>query len=366
MNQMRTDLGIIAESADHPNYVRFVRSIISLIATYGSDVCAVHQFFKEVSRQYSPPEEDPQLQVAVILSYGVRLAEGDTQTASRLFYVLLNYFKKGLQLGRLPREVLLLKAAMKDDAVAAFVVKMLSAVLHATLSSVEAYALLDVFCDALWLLWDGSVVATQLSNDIFASLSTLITSLLAWAMTVRGASLCVEHIHVLRKVVWLVNSLHPAIESFSLAGGHLEWWDGLMERLGWFSLLVEGAVDYLSSELDSSGAPSLSPSALFRLLRSAGQDFRVQDATLLGWADAIVKDVERNWVIRGPLWTVPGTCRDATLSQPTHGTMGADWDVQEVVVSLHDQLQIWNQWWKRGRREPGERGDFDFADYTIF
>ncbi|KAF6821361.1 mus7 mms22 family protein [Colletotrichum sojae] len=366
MNQMRADLEITAESADHPNYVRFVRSVVSLIATYGSDICAVHQFFKEVSRHYSPPEEDPQLQVAVILSYGVRLTEGDSQTASRLFYVLLNYFKKGLQLGRLPREVLLLKAAMKDDAVMAFVIRMLSAVLHATLSSVEAYALLDVFCDALWLVWNGSAMPRKLSDDTFASLSILVTSLLAWAMAVRGSSLSTEHMHVFRKVVWLVNNIQPAIESFSLESGGLNWWDELMERLGWFSLLVEGAVDYLGAELDKSEAPSLSPPALFRLLRCAGQDFRIQDATLLGWADAIVQDVERNWVIRGPMWTVPGTCRDATLSQPTHGTVGGDWDIQEVTVGLYDQLQIWNQWWKEVTKEPEERDEFDFEDYTIF
>ncbi|KAH0444620.1 mus7 mms22 family protein [Colletotrichum camelliae] len=370
MQQMRADLQVTAndstnDSTEHSTYVRFVRNIISLITTYGTDICQVPPFFREVSKAYSPPAEDPELQVAKILSYGLKLAEGNTGIASSLFYLLLNNFKKALQLGRLPQQVLLLKTAMQSDAVVAFTLRMLSAVLHATKSSPEAYALLDVFCDALELEWNGSVVARQLNDDVLISMSTLITSMLDWATGLRGTPVSAEHIHVLRKIVWLVNTLQPTFESCSLKQGNVKWWDEVMERLDWFSVLVNGAEEYMDAQLERSQAPTLSPSGLFRRLREA-KNFKIQDAMVLEWSRVIVDDVQRNWVVKGPMWTVPGSTCDNSSTQPTHGTIKLDWDIQELVTSLHDQLRIWSQWWTRGKKESADQGGFDFEDFALF
>ncbi|KAJ3957475.1 hypothetical protein N0V92_005939 [Colletotrichum tropicale] len=338
MQQMRTDLQVTAndstnDSTEHSTYVRFVRNIISLITTYGTDICKVPPFFREVSKAYSPPAEDPELQVAKILSYGLKLAEGNTGIASSLFYLLLNNFKKALQLGRLPQQVLLLKTAMQSDAVVAFTLRMLSAVLHATKSSPEAYALLDVFCDALELEWNGSVVARQLSDDVLTAMSTLITSTLDWATGLRGTPVSAEHIHALRKIVWLVNTLQPTFESYSLKQGEVKWWDEVMERLDWFSVLVNGAEEYLDTQLERSQVPPLSPSGLFRRLREA-KNFKIQDAMVLEWSRVIVDDVQRNWVVKGPVWTIPGSTCDNSSTQPAHGTIKLDWDNQELVITL--------------------------------
>ncbi|KAF9878531.1 mus7 mms22 family protein [Colletotrichum karsti] len=366
MQQMRSDLEITSteSTTEHPNYVRFVRNIISLITTYGADICKVPSFFREVSKTYSPPTEDPELQVARILSYGLKLAEGNSGVASSLFYLLLNNFKKALQLGRLPQEVSLLKTAMKSDAVVAFTLRMLSAVLHATKTSPEAYALLDVFCDALGLVWSGAVITRQTTGNTLTSLSVLITSILDWATSVGGTPLCAEHVHVFRKVIWLINTLQPTVESFSLVTEGMGWWDDVMDRLDRFSLLVEGAQDYLSDAMDDSPTTTISPSALFRRIRGFGS-IKIQDAMVLEWSRVIVDDVQRNWVVKGPVWTVPGSTCDHSSTQPTHGTIKLNWDMQELVDSLHDQLQIWTDWWRRGKKE-NERQGFDFEGYMIF
>ncbi|TEA22725.1 Protein MSP1 [Colletotrichum sidae] len=121
MLQMRADLQVVAsQSPEHPTYVGFVRSIISLITTYGADIRAVHPFFKDVSKVYSPPAEDPQLQAATIQSYGLRLQEGDQRTASTLIHLFLNNFKQALRYGKLPEQVLLLRKAMEIDAIERF------------------------------------------------------------------------------------------------------------------------------------------------------------------------------------------------------------------------------------------------------
>ncbi|GJD02107.1 hypothetical protein ColKHC_10932 [Colletotrichum higginsianum] len=110
MNQMRTDVQAMAtDSSEHPSYVKFVRSIVSLIKAHGTDICPVQKFFLEVSKEYSPPMQDPQLQAAQIQSYGFKLAEGDRRVPSTLFHFFLNNFKGALQRDRLPNEVLLLK-----------------------------------------------------------------------------------------------------------------------------------------------------------------------------------------------------------------------------------------------------------------
>ncbi|OLN80957.1 Protein MSP1-like protein 2 [Colletotrichum chlorophyti] len=261
MNQMRVDLlAMIGNSSEHSSYVKFVRGIISLIKAYGTDICPVHKFFLEVSKEYSPPIEDPHLQAALIQSYGFKLAEGDPRVPSTLFHFFLNNFKGSLQRNRLPHEVFLLRGAFKYDTIVSFVLeKMLPAVLHATLSTPEAYAMLDVFCDALGLTLTASAVARQVSEHSLDCISPLVTTVLAWAKTVKGTSLGAEQIHILRRVIWVFNALQPTLESFSLMPREIRGWDKLMDRLHWFSVLVEGARKYIDGQLVSSEAPTLSP-----------------------------------------------------------------------------------------------------------
>ncbi|WYZ37567.1 hypothetical protein EsH8_II_001073 [Colletotrichum jinshuiense] len=163
MHQMRIDVQTMAiDPLEHPSYVKFVRNIISLIKAHGADICPVQKFFLEVSKEYSPPLQDPHLQAALIQSYGFKLAEGDSRISSTLFHFFLNNFKGALQRDRLPHEVILLKGALKHGAIMSFILgKMVPAVLHATLSSHEAYALLDVLCDALGLSLAAPTIARQ-------------------------------------------------------------------------------------------------------------------------------------------------------------------------------------------------------------
>ncbi|KAK1986012.1 Mus7/MMS22 family protein [Colletotrichum cereale] len=368
MNQMRVDVQIMAaDSAEHPSYVRFIRNIISLIKAHGTDICPVQKFFLEVSKEYSPPMQDPQLQAALIQSYGFKLAEGDPRVPSTLFHFFLNNFKGALQRDRLPHEVLLLKGAMKHDAIMSFVLgKMLPAVLHATLSSHEAYAMLDVLCDALGLALMGPTIARRVSEDSFACIPALITAMLTWATVVKGATLCLEHIHVLRRITWLLNAFQPSIESFSLMPAAVRGWDSVMDRLQWFSLLAEGAHAYLGAEFDKGDVPLMAPSRLFRLLRAHNEGFRVQDTTVLTWSEHIGNDISRNWVTTGPFLTVSGINRGTPSTQSGQGSLRPQWTMQELTTSLYDQLRIWHEWWIRVKGSPKEREAFDYGEDLIF
>lgn len=368
MHQMRIDVQTMAiDPLEHPSYVKFVRNIISLIKAHGADICPVQKFFLEVSKEYSPPLQDPHLQAALIQSYGFKLAEGDSRISSTLFHFFLNNFKGALQRDRLPHEVILLKGALKHGAIMSFILgKMVPAVLHATLSSHEAYALLDVLCDALGLSLAAPTIARQVSEDSLVCIPALLTTLLAWVTAVKGTTLCAEQIHVLRRIIWLLNAFQPSLEAFSLLPREARGWDDLMDRLHWFSILVEGAQDYIGTELNKSDAPSISPLGLFRRLRTLNEDFRVQDTTVLTWSEHLVNDISRNWVTIGPVLTVSGINRGTPSTQSGQGSRRPDWDVQELTASLHDQLRIWNEWWKRVKRAPGDRDVFDYGDCMIF
>ncbi|KAK2003518.1 Mus7/MMS22 family protein [Colletotrichum falcatum] len=368
MSQMRVDVQIMAaDSPEHPSYVRFVREIISLIKAHGADICPVQKFFLEVSKEYSPPMQDPQLQAALIQSYGFKLAEGDPRVPSTLFHFFLNNFKGALQRDRLPHEVLLLKGALKHDAIMSFVLgKMLPAVLHATLSSHEAYAMLDVLCDALGLALTGPAVARRVSEDSFACIPALITAMLAWATVVKGTTLCLEHIHVLRRITWLLNAFQPFIESFSLMPAAVKGWDSVIDSLQWFSLLAEGAHEYLGAELDKGDVPFVAPSRLFRLLRAHSERFRIQDTTVLTWSEHIGADISRNWVTTGPFLTVSGINRGTPSTQSGQGSLRPQWTMQGLTASLYDQLRIWHEWWIRVNGSPKEREMFDCGEDLIF
>ncbi|KAG7047854.1 Mus7/MMS22 family protein [Colletotrichum scovillei] len=281
MNQMRADLQIMAaDESQHPSYVKFVRNIISLIKAHASDICPVQKFFLEVSKEYSPPMQDPQLQAALIQSYGFKLAEGDPRVPSTLFHFLLNNFKGALQRGRLPHEVVLLKGALENDAIMSFILgKMLPAVLHATLSNVEAYAMLDVLCDALGLAIKSSPVPRQVSEDNMGCIAALVITTLAWANALGRSMLSPEHVHVLRRITWLLNAFQPSLEAFSFMATEPRGWDNVMSMLRWFSLLAEGAQEYLENQ----ETPFIASSGLFRRLRTLNEIFTIQDTTVLTW-----------------------------------------------------------------------------------
>lgn len=364
MNQMRADVKVMtADVSQHPSYVKFVRNIISLIKAHGSDICPVQKFFLEVSKEYSPPMQDPQLQAALIQSYGFKLAEGDPRVPSTLFHFLLNNFKGALQRGRLPHEVVLLKGALENDAIMSFVLgKMLPAVLHATLSNVEAYAMLDVLCDALGLAIKLPPVPRQVSEDNLGCIAALVTTTLAWASALGRSMLSPEHVHVLRRITWLLNAFRPSLEAFSFMATEPRGWDNVMAMLHWFSLLAEGAQEYLENQ----ETPFIAASGLFRRLRTLNEIFTIQDTTVLTWSEHIGNDISRNWVTTGPLLTVSAQNRGTPSTRSGIGSLRPNWDMQELTTSLLDQMRNWHEWWTRVKELPADTEEVDFGEDVIF
>ncbi|KAI6782009.1 uncharacterized protein J7T54_003428 [Emericellopsis cladophorae] len=147
MEQMRRDLGSMhGDSSQHRDYIKFVRECIELIKAHGTDICTVDDFFYQISKDYSPSEHDPQLQVAAIVSYGLRLAEGESRAAHELFYFLVNNFKVALMKGDFSKEVDMIAKGMRHPGISRFVVgAMLPAIIQAAFVESRAYPMLDVY-----------------------------------------------------------------------------------------------------------------------------------------------------------------------------------------------------------------------------
>ncbi|KAH6678942.1 Mus7/MMS22 family-domain-containing protein [Plectosphaerella plurivora] len=353
MKQIEVDLGAKALDEDeHILYVGFVRRIIFLFKSYGAGICTIPDFFYQVSREYSPSEQDPQLLVAQIKSYGVRLAERDNRAVPQLFSFLYHNFKQAVLNGRLSREVLMLRKGMKEEAIMAFSLeKMLPAIIQATLSKQDVFIVFDVFCEALCLRLTGSGAPRAISGAIMDSVAHLLWAINSWAESTRSSSpnqLQPEQLHLFRKMMLLLNSLQPTIECFSFLPEGDDSWVDLENGLNGVHQLAETASRYLQCQyIPSSGVVDG-----LGLLSGCVTDICWEKGGIGSLADVLVQDVNKTWLHNANTITFQAPVRLllSTESPPSHGIRKPVWHVDELVWSLEEQLRRWITRWVKCKR----------------
>ncbi|KAG8413721.1 hypothetical protein J3459_015121 [Metarhizium acridum] len=167
MDQIKDDLkNGMQTSNEHDSYVVFIQGVISLVKTYGSDICAVDNYFCQISKEYSPSAEDPQLKVANLKSYGLRLQDGDARIGQSLFHLLFNNAKFSIFNDKFTDEVHMLGKGMSNTGVKTFVVsKMLPSIIHASFEENDAFPLFDIYVEAFALCLSGKTISLELSAD---------------------------------------------------------------------------------------------------------------------------------------------------------------------------------------------------------
>ncbi|KAK4190281.1 Mus7/MMS22 family-domain-containing protein [Podospora australis] len=168
MQNMKQDLSLLRpDTSGHEHYIEFVRHIISTIKSYGVNICIVDSFFTQPSLDYSPPMEDPGLQLASIVAYGVRLSEGDDTAIPQLFHYLYLNFKTAVINGKLEEECRILSKAMRTNKhIMSFMLKfMLPAILKFTEIAHQAWVLLEVYRAALETVLTASTVPKEIIDD---------------------------------------------------------------------------------------------------------------------------------------------------------------------------------------------------------
>lgn len=349
MQSVQNDLRTLASTGQHHEaYVSFVRRVISIIRAHGGDMCKIPDFFYEVSKEYSPPVQDPQLQVASIESYGIRLAENDQRATPQLFFYMYNNFKQALLNGKLGYEVGMLREGMRTDAILGFSLgKMLPAIFRAAATRQTAFVIFDVFCEAIRLRLSQSLSPQSVGENTFSQIPRLLRSILDWAAETHQSGempLKGETLHLFRKMVFLLNLLGPTIEAYSFSMQKPSCWDDLEHCLGSMGELSDGAEAYLDSTTDVVSL-HLSSASLFGGIPQPG-DARLQDSQVSSFATSLVDDIDRNWVVTPHIITVQAPAR----TQSGRGSRRPVWDESLLLSSLRDELLVWNRWrekWKK-------------------
>ncbi|CCU74966.1 hypothetical protein BGHDH14_bgh05354 [Blumeria hordei DH14] len=80
----------------HIKYLAFARSIVTNIRSYASGFRKITEFFIHPSKHYWPNDDDPNLYVAGIVSYSVRLSQLTKRTSFELLYYIYNGWTNAL------------------------------------------------------------------------------------------------------------------------------------------------------------------------------------------------------------------------------------------------------------------------------
>ncbi|KAK2607819.1 hypothetical protein N8I77_006469 [Diaporthe amygdali] len=190
MQQMKSDItSLNLDSEEHQGYMIFIRQIVALIKSHGAEICPVDPFYFQASAEYSPAAEDPQLHSAGIISYGLRLGEGETTAGAQLFYYLYNHFKLSMASSRLDDESKIIEKGMNNDNILGFSLsRMLPVVIWASLTSPDIWPLLGVYTRALRDLLGRPYLSREIPRKCLEHSVALLETILGYLESLKEKS----------------------------------------------------------------------------------------------------------------------------------------------------------------------------------
>ncbi|KAL6853301.1 Mus7/MMS22 family domain-containing protein [Trichoderma novae-zelandiae] len=349
MKQMRNDLSVTYETtSQHRHYVEFVQGIISSIKAHASDLCPIDNFFLQSSREYyHPPIQDPQLQIAGMLSYGIRIEEGDPRAAHELFYLLFNNFKHALRKGNLAPDVRMLREGMRHKSILAFVLgKMLPAILGVSFLDSSSFVLLDVYTEAVRRLLGGPILPRQLDSDDLPHVIVTIRAIVEGLriMRLRSEILTGSQLHILRQALVISNALWPSLLIVNAERpGDLCLID-IASALRQIASFATVAQEYLHdlTEMRSDNSPDAD--LLFQGL-GVSQPL-VFDEHVKCFIVNIKDDIAKTWVFSPERISIQMPTNPKGLTQEDScGVKPPDWVVKDIVCDIYNHIQHWYWQW---------------------
>ncbi|KAF5027043.1 hypothetical protein F66182_851 [Fusarium sp. NRRL 66182] len=352
MQQIKGDLRMMAhDTSEHPDYVEFIRDIIALIRAHGSDVCTVDDYFYQISKEYSPSVQDPQLQVAGMASYGLRLSEGDTKVMHQLFFFLFNNFKLSLKDDKLGDEVALLQKGMENLGIFSFILgKMLPAVIRAAFVESSAFPMVEVYVDALRALLARYVIPRELTENELPHLLDLLRALVGCLdqLGQTNGQLEAEHTYLIIQMLFLSNSLWPSLHGLTMSGTSAGSWSEIVQVFKDLRSCFIRAESYVLDMVDMDDYLPRAEILLAGFERRGTVAPQVENS-INSFTDNIVNDVRRNWINSGTRITIhaPGRGHGFTQTQSGQGTPVPVWEPEALINDLYEELRTWNHWWNR-------------------
>lgn len=386
MQKMKEDLAALRpDPVEHRQFMDFVRRIIALLKSHGVGICVIDSFFTQPTADYSPPMEDPQLHTAGIIAYGVRLGEGDSMAVSQLFYYLFNNFKISLINDKLDEEVKILENAMSNDHVFSFVLsRALPAIIWATSKVYEAWPLFDVYLAAVKSLLTRSILSKEVGEDNLVHISALLSNILTWFRTLRDTSdigLTRIQLHIMTQLMELAAIFQPSLMAYLYsqsgtvdlelqtsymsvgcfaeeANDYLE--EIIYERIRSYGYSPATDVARLDNMTYSEALGSIRVTSLCRGIPDFDwgpvfQSGRELDPQVDSFANEIVRDVRKNWLIGANSISLNAPARGSSMSstQSGPGTRYELLELDKLFGKLRDRLQCWTH--GGVERRPGKR-----------
>lgn len=377
MQQIKTDLkSFNLNSIEHQNYISFVREIVGLIKSHGSDICTIDPFYYQVSAEYSPAKEDPQLHTAGILAYGLKLEEGEITAIPQLFYYLYNHFKSSLAHGQLDAESKIIENGMKDDNILAFVIgRMLPAITRASSHSPDIWPLLGVYSKALQSALSRSALPREIPEACLDDVVTMLTSIMSWLRDLAEKStettgLTPTQAHIFTELMGVCNAIRPSLVCWLMQNSSYSA-KMLRRRSSEITRVAKQAAALLGERASRGSQIAVRDVPVMELIALA-QDNSLSsvvhlDSNVAMFTQNLIREVQNSWVVTTDIITA----RVATTSSAQPGTQATqgvknDLDTKSGLLSeLFGGLNAWisemseedhdsrrGEWRRRQRQRP--------------
>ncbi|CAJ2510738.1 Uu.00g063630.m01.CDS01 [Anthostomella pinea] len=352
MDRMKLDLKSMAQdSSAHMNHIAFVRSIISLIRS--QDMCPVDSFFYQISREYSPSTQDPRLQTAGILAWGLKLEEGDTKAASGLFYLLFPSFKLALANGKLTNEKEILQQGMKNTHVFSFMLSiMFPAIIKAAVQEPKGWVLLETYTEAFQAQLAAACIHREIGPGSMVHVLNLMKIMLTGVQHLQSRDvfeLRPEHLVILRLMISILNLVSPSLAAYLINEASSPTAPEIIEVIDALTDFTRAGGRYLSELLEETPmeqAIIVDPSHLFGAIRGPGAVSSPEHSEHINrFASHMVQDINNNWTSDDSVITVRGPSRPQqgpSATQSGQGTRLPGWKAGDLVRGLNEQLREWN------------------------
>ncbi|KAG5925148.1 hypothetical protein E4U61_002262 [Claviceps capensis] len=375
MEQMKSDLRSTSQmhQTQHNDFVLFVQNIISLIKTHAADICAVDSYFYQITKEYSPPVEDPQLQVASIVSYGLKLQDGDVRSSRPLFYLLFNNAKFSIANQTIGEQIGMLVKSMANANIKNFILcKMLPAVIKVVFQEPDAFPLLDIYLEALQRCYAGKVSSQELTHEDTPAICILYRTIWKGVQSIgtRTGNLTLRQLYLMRQVIALQNLFWSYIYVLSMSKPTSQSWTRLWGILASLWDVFRATEDHLNKrnaketgspeeERDTTRlfVPELEDSvSRFGGVRGDEADI-FADADIEIFSENMVQDVRKCWSVTGT--TVSINIKGSTSMRGCNGTaVVAARSERDLMKDVYDGTREWCWWWRRANGMPlGMRHD---------
>ncbi|CAJ0550468.1 Ff.00g103980.m01.CDS01 [Fusarium sp. VM40] len=331
MQQIQDDLRAMSGIAsEHSSYVVFVRDIIGLIRAHGSDLCTIDKYFYQISKEYSPSIQDPQLQVAGMTSYGLRLSEGDVKIVQQVFYFLSNNFKLSLKENKLREEVQLLQKGIENPGIFSFILgKMLPAIVHAAAIESLAFPMVEAYTEALRIFLTRAVIPRELAESDMPQLLALLRAIACFMdqLSQTDGQLQAPQIHLITQLLALSNNIWPSVYALSLSGTSCGPWQDIVQVLRAMRTGFLRAEPYVADMTDVEDY-SLRAEILLSGFGKQGIGPTQLDKDVEGFTNNLVNDVRKIWVTSGTRISIqaPGRGPGFTQTQTSQGVPMPVWE----------------------------------------